>query len=170
MADRIDALKYNLGQGARSSRYRVEIASSFINNGDMIDALCKGGSIPSKTIGQIPVYNQGKKLMIAGDTTFDNTWDLTFYNDEAHSVRAIMENWMDTVDNFIENTHAESPSDYMAEATITQLGSSDNDVRQWKFYNLYPMTISAVEMADESVDTISEFTVTFSYSHWEPII
>lgn len=167
MSQKLDDLKYILGQGARANKYQITINGPV--DGTTLDTLCQAASLPAKTVGTIPVFNQGRKLLIAGDTSFDNTWDVTFYNDEVHSVRTIIQAWMDMADNFIDNNHAASPSDYMYDADVSQLDGNDNATGTWKIYNLYPTNISAVDLGDETADTITTFVVTFTYSHWEKV-
>jgi hypothetical protein len=166
MAQKIDDLKFLLGQGARPNKYRISIDSPAMGDGDFLDALCQATSIPAKTIGTIPVYNKGRKILIAGDVTFDNTWDVTFYNDEAHTIRTLVDTWMTQIDDFESGAHAADASEYMFEASVTQLDGAENEAGSWTFYNLYPTSISAVDVGDETADTISTFTVTFTYSHW----
>ena len=168
MSQKLDDLKYMLGQGARANKYSISVNGPTAQ-GVMLDALCQAAAIPAKTVGTIPVFNQGRKLLVSGDTSFDNTWDVTFYNDEYHTIRITMDAWMNLADNFIDNTHAVQPSDYMFEAEVSQLDGNDNVTGTWKFYNLYPTNISAVDMGDETADTISTFVTTFTYSHWEKI-
>ena len=169
MAVRLDDLKTHLGQGARANKYSITINKSGLPDGIFVDTLCKGAPIPGKTIGTIPVWNQGRKLLIAGDTSYSNSWAVNFYNDEAHIIRISMLAWMDEVDNFIENKHAVQPTDYMTEATVSQLNANGEIIATWKLYNLYPTDVSEVTLADESADSITEFTATFTFSHHDKI-
>jgi len=167
---KLTQLKDTLGIGARLNKYKVMLAAPQGPTDDVkIDVLCKGGAIPAKTVGIVEVWNQGRKLIIAGDSTFENTWTLTFWDDESHSLRKSFDDWLLFIDDF-EN-HKREISDhnsYMTSAAkIQQLSTIDNSmVAEYNFHNLWPTSIAAIEMADETIDTLAEFTVDFAYSHW----
>jgi len=166
----LDDLKTNLGMGARGNKYKVMIAAPVGNSDDaIIDTICKGASIPAKTMGQIEVWNQGRKLIIAGDAQFENTWSLTFWNTQDLSLRNSFDDWITFIDSVETNTRgAVEHKDYMTEgAKVQQLSATDNSVvATYEFKNLWPTNISSIELADDAVDAITEFTVDFAYSHW----
>jgi hypothetical protein len=114
MANRLAELKNALGAGARANKYRVNFAVPAAvpttSNLQHVDALCKASNFPSMTIGQIEVFNQGRKLILPGDTTYTNAWTLTFYNTEDHALRKDMIAWMKAADHFQNNTHSGNPS------------------------------------------------------------
>jgi hypothetical protein len=166
----LESLKNKLGMGARANRYMVMISAPVGPSDDItIDTLCKGGSIPGKTIGQIEVFNQGRKLIIAGDAQYENTWTLTFWNTEDMALRDSFDKWMLYIDDMEAHTRkASDHSSYMADAAnISQLSSVDNSVQAvYQFRNLWPTSISSVDLADDSADTITEFSVDFAFSHF----
>jgi len=167
----LQELKDNLKLGSRGNKYKVMLAAPQGPTDDfVINTLAKGGAIPAKTIGTIEVWSQGRKLVIAGDASYENTWSLTFYNTQDHALRSGFDKWMTFIDSV--DTHsraATSHSDYMAEgAQIQQLNTSDNSVMAvYNFYNLWPTNISSIDMADDQQDTVTEFTVEFAYSYWK---
>lgn len=166
MSVKLDDLKTHLGQGARANKYSITIDRAGFTDGALVEALCKGAPIPGKTIGTIPVWNQGRKLLIAGDTSYSNSWTVTFYNDENHTIREAILTWMNEIDDFVDNKHALEPTNYMATATVSQLAEGgDKTTISWELLNLYPTDVSEVALADETADTITEFTVTFTFSH-----
>jgi len=166
----LQELKTTLSMGARTNKYKIMLAAPIGPTNDfLIDTVGKGGAIPSKSIGTIDIHTQGRKLVVAGDATFENTWSLTFWNTEDLALRKAFDTWMLFIDNM--DTHSRGASghtDYMTDgAQIWQLSTIDNSVKaKYNFYNLWPTNISAIDMADDSNDTISEFSVDFAYSHW----
>lgn len=163
-------LKNLLKAGARPNKYRIFLNSKGEGSAtdDQMDILCKATSIPEAAIGVIDVYNQGRKLPIAGDKTYTSTWDVTFYNTQSLEIRAKMEQWMRSIDDVTEHTRDWQNNDqYMADMKVEQLDGQNQIKATYMLYNAWPSNISAVDLADDSNDTVSEFTVTFSFSHWD---
>jgi hypothetical protein len=66
-----------LNQGARKNKYRVIIP---LPESSDIDLLVHSATFPSKTITPVDVIVRGRKASIRGETSIENTWDITFYN------------------------------------------------------------------------------------------
>ena len=166
----LEDLKTTLGMGARVNKYKVMLAAPVGPTDDaLIDTVCKGGAIPAKTMGQIEIMTQGRKLVVAGDATFENSWTLSFYSTQDHALKNKFDDWLIFIDDMQEHKRgATDHNSYMTDgAKIEQLNTSDNSVTAtYKFYNMWPVSMSAIEMADESIDTIAEFEIEFAYSHW----
>jgi len=166
----LQELKTTLAMGARGNKYKIMLAAPVGPTDDfLIDTVGKGGAIPAKTIGQIEIWTQGRKLVVAGDATFENAWNLTFWNTQDHALRDAFDKWLLFIDDM--EAHGRTATDhasYMTEgAQIQQLNTTDNSVMAtYNFYNLWPTGISAIDMADDQQDTITEFSVDFAYSHW----
>ena len=169
-SSKLQQLKNTLGMGARGNKYRVMLAAPTGPTSDrLIDTLAKGGAIPAKTIGTIEVSTQGRKILLAGDATFENTWTLNFWNTQDMALRNDFDKWLLYIDDMEAHSRgAEDSNSYMSEtAQIHQLSTTDNSVMAvYEFRNLWPTGISAIELADDQQDTITEFTVDFAYSHW----
>jgi hypothetical protein len=169
-SSKIQELKNTLSMGARGNKYKIMLAAPVGPTDDfLIDTVGKAGAIPAKTIGQIEVWTQGRKLVIAGDATFDNAWALTFYNTQDHALRNAFDKWLLYIDSVEDHGRgAVTHTNYMTEsAKIIQLNTTDNsDMATYEFRNMWPTGISAIEMADDQQDTVTEFTVDFAYSHW----
>jgi len=167
---KLQELKTALAMGARGNKYRVMLAAPVGPSDDqLIDTVCKGAAIPAKTIGQIEIWTQGRKLVVAGDATYDNAWNLTFWNTQDMALRRSFDLWLLYIDDM--EGHYRGATDhvsYMTEtANISQLNTSDNSIMAtYEFRNLWPTGISAIDMADDQQDTITEFSVDFAYSHW----
>jgi len=163
-------LKKELGMGARGNKYRIQLAAPLGPKGDeMIDTLCKAGSIPAKTIGVIPVWSQGRQLQIAGDAAYEMAWNLTFWNTQDHALRDMFDQWLLAIDDM--ESHVRTVADhasYMADkAQVHQLNTIDNNITAtYEFRNLWPTGISSIDLADDAQDAITEFSVDFSFSHW----
>lgn len=169
-SNKITQLKSALGSGARSSKYRVNFSVpasvKTTSNLQNVDILCKATSFPSMTIGQIEVFNQGRKLIIPGDTSYTTTWTVTFYNTEDHNLRRDLIEWMRSADDFQNNSHSGNPDSIMGELGITQLDSKGNPTTTYTFHNVFVQEVAEISVGDDQVDAIQEFDVTFSFTDW----
>jgi len=166
----IAELKNAIGAGAKASKYRLNFsipaAVPVSSNLQNADALCSATSFPGVTIGQIEVWGQGRKLVLPGDTTFENNWTVTFYLTEDHGLRKDLYSWMVSADNFQKNSHSGNPGDLMGELSVEQLDSAGNPTAKYTFHNVFVSELAEVAVSDETIDEISTFDCTFSFTDW----
>lgn len=170
MSNKIEQIKKVLKSGAKATKYKclfsfpTEVEHKF----ELSDIAClaQATSFPGVTIGQIEVYNQGRKLPIPGDTSYDNTWSVTFYVDQAHQIRKDMLNWMKACDNFQANTHSGNPAGLFVDISVCQLDSLEKEVATYTLKDCWPQQVGEISVAADSLDTIQTFDVTFSFSNW----
>ena len=172
-----------VGGGARPNMFEVNITlpEQIAPNGDIsqdMRFLVKGAEIPAAVIGNIPVPFRGRVLPVAGDRTF-NPWTVTVINDAQFNIRDAMEQWSNSINDLQFDGGITSPAGYQTEAFVTQLGrvndnsgqlssGSDNmqQIRQYKFFGIYPNTVSSIPLDYGQTDQIEEFQVTFNYIYW----
>ena len=170
MSNRIEQIKKALKAGAKATKYRVTF--SFPAEVDRTlelqdySTLCKATSFPGLSIGQIEVYNQGRKLPIPGDTSYETTWDTTFYMDSSHQIRKDILSWMKAIDNPQANTHSGVPASLFVTMSVEQLDSLEKPVAEYTFLDVWPKDIRSADVASDSLDTLLEFSVTWSFSQW----
>jgi len=168
--NKVAELKQALGSGARPNKYRVNFtipaAVPTTANLQNADALCKASSFPAMTIGQIEVFNQGRKLILPGDTSYTNTWTLTFYQTEDHGIRRDMISWMKSADHFQNNEHSGDPTAVMGELSVEQLDSAGEATTKYTFHNVFVQEVGEVTLGDDQIDTAQEFDCTFSFTDW----
>lgn len=170
MSNRINEIKNALRSGARATKYRISFTfpSAIKTQTDLrdISTLAKATTFPQVSIGQIEVFNQGRKIVIPGDTSYENTWNVTFYNNEEHSIRRDLLQWMKAIDNFQSNTHSGLPAELMVDMSISQLDSLEKEVVKYTFHNVWVSEIGSISVDASSIDTLQEFDVTFVLSDW----
>ena len=69
----------------------------------------------------------------------------------------------------IRNSGATSrPADYQATAIVRQFskGPEELAIRAYKFINLFPTEVSAIELSWDKTDELETFDVTFAYDYW----
>ena len=161
------------GGGARPKLFEVELVfpDPIAIENDVKEKsrfLVKAALLPASNITPIEVNFRGRILKIAGDRTFD-TWTVTVINDVDFSIRSAMEKWMDFINSMEDATGAQDPALYQPDAYVHQLDSDGSTLRSYKFHDIFPTNISAIDLSYETVDTVEEFTVEFQVQWWEAI-
>jgi len=164
------------GGGARPNLFEVELTTfpSAIPgwDADTFKYLCKAANLPASTIASIDVPFRGRTFKVAGDRSID-VWTVTVINDENFKLRRSFEAWMELIAKLDNNLGATNPSSYMSNATVYQLGrgstvnsttnaGTDSSIlAAYKFIDIFPTAVSAIDLSYDSGDTIEEFTVEF---------
>ena len=85
-----------------------------------------------------------------------------------------MEEWVDLIAKLENNLGATDPSAYMVNAKVFQLGrgstpSSKNNagdrnavLREYEFIDIFPTSVSSIDLSYDSSDTIEGFVVDFA--------
>jgi len=159
------------GGGARPNLFEVELAfpsgigidNDVINNARF---LVKAAALPASTIAPIDIPFRGRILKIAGDRTFE-TWTITVLNDTSFSIRSAFEKWMNYINKLDDATGVTNPVDYQVDAIVNQLNRDGGILRKYRFKDIFPTNISAIDLSYETTDTIQEFTVEMQVHYWE---
>ena len=165
-----------IGGGARPNLFEVELTT--LPDGvtgwdaDSFQFLCKAAALPAQTIASIDVPFRGRIFKVAGDRTID-TWTVTVINDEDFILRNAFENWTQQIADLSTNLGATDPSAYMTNAKVFQLGrgsskasttSGGNEnvvLKEYEFIDIFPTSVSAIDLSYDTGDTIEEYTVEF---------
>lgn len=159
----------NFNGGARPNRFRVTLNyPGFAGNPATPSRfVCRGAQLPASTIGVVNVPYMGREIKFAGDRTFED-WTVTIVNDEKFDHRVSMERWLNGLNAHQGNTRViPSLTGYSQIITVDQLSYNGGLLRRYKVYNAFPTNLSAIDLDMSTNDTVEEFQVTFSYSHWE---
>ena len=161
------------GGGARPNLFEVELVfpDPIAIENDVKEKsrfLVKAAQLPASNITPIEVNFRGRILKIAGDRTFD-TWTVPVINDVDFAIRSAFEKWMNFINKMEDATGAQDPAAYQPDAYVHQLDRDGSTLRTYKFHDVFPTNISAVDLSYETVDTVEEFTVEFQVQWWEAI-
>ena len=161
------------GGGARPNLFEVELVfpDPIAIENDVKEKsrfLVKAAQLPASNITPIEVNFRGRILKIAGDRTFD-TWTVTVINDVDFSIRSAMEKWMDFINSMEDATGSQDPAEYQPDAYVHQLDRDGSTLRTYKFHDVFPTNISAIDLSYETVDSVEEFTTEFQVQWWEAI-
>ena len=166
-----------IGGGARPNLFEVELTTLPPNvvsdwDAEVFSFMCKGANLPAQTIASIEVPFRGRQFKVAGDRTIE-PWTITVINDEDFRFRNAFEQWTQQIADLDTNLGATDPSAYMTNAKVYQLGrgsekssqnagSGDNVVlKEYEFIDIFPTSVSAIDLSYDTGDTIEDFTVEF---------
>ena len=164
-----------IGGGARPNLFEVELTTlpaGIAWPADNFRYMCKAAQLPASVIANIDIPFRGRIFKVAGDRTIE-PWSITVINDEDFRIRKAMEEWVDRIAKLENNLGATDPSAYMVNAKVFQLGrgatvsSSTNAgdrnavLREYEFIDIFPTSVSSIDLSYDSSDTIEEFTVDF---------
>ena len=165
-----------IGGGARPNLFEVELTTlpaGIAWPADNFRYMCKAAQLPASVIANIDIPFRGRIFKVAGDRTIE-PWSITIINDEDFRIRKAMEEWVDRIAKLENNLGATDPSAYMVNAKVFQLGrgatpsSSTNAgdrnsvLREYEFIDIFPTSVSSIDLSYDSSDTIEEFTVDFA--------
>ena len=164
-----------IGGGARPNLFEVELTTlpgGITWDADNFRYMCKAASLPASTIANIDVPFRGRIFKVAGDRTID-VWSVTVINDEDFKLRNAFEEWMNAIAKLDNNLGATQPESYMTNAKVYQLGrgstksstSNTGDanvvLKEYEMIDIFPTSVSAIDLSYDTGDTIEEFTVEF---------
>ena len=166
-----------LGDGARSTKFDCIIGlDTFSAGSKMLSAMVKTASFPGKSHEVIDLKFKGRNIPVRGQTKYENTWSCTFYLDEMHSLKKAFEDEIESLDihTFSDNINYSAQSRnserYSRKLTIVQLDfDGTQQTAIYNLYNVFPKSVSSVDVDYSEVGKVQEFTVEFSYSHFESL-
>ena len=165
----VDDFKAKLtGGGARPNLFKATINFPAYAGGDseFTSFMVKGAGLPASVIASIDVPFRGRQLKIAGDRTFE-PWTITVINDAEMRVRNSFETWMNGINEHVNNTGLQNPTDYQADMIVEQLGKDGSVTKTYTLRGAYPTNISQIDLSYDTNDAIEEFTVEINYQYWE---
>ena len=173
------------GGGARPNLFEVTIPDFPGNDGVKgsnaagdFTMLIKAAQLPESTIGLVEVPFRGRTFKVAGDRTFA-PWSITVINDTDFKARKALESWSQQIAQYSDASGFSNPGNYMTDAHVTQLkrkkissekydGGGLEPVTSYTFYDIWPTSISSIDLSYDSSDVIEEFTVEFQVNYWAP--
>ena len=163
MATTISDFASNFRGGVRPNLFRVDIQGATEAFNDF-HFFCKGAPIPASTLTAIPVPFRGRQLQVPGDRTFEE-WTVTVLNDVNWQHRSAMENWSNRI-----NAHGANISDFndlsfYGNALVLHLDRQGTVLRRYILEDIFPTTISAIDLTSDANDTVEEYTVSFAVNN-----
>ena len=168
----INDFKANLiGGGARANQFRVTITPppgiAIGLDVRRTSFMCNATNLPAQELTPIEVPFRGRKIYIAGDREFAETWTTTFINDTDFMIRNALERWSNGINDLALNTGVIDPADYQTDLTVEQLDRDDTVLKTYIFRSAWPVSIGSIELTSEAADALEQFDCTWRYQHFE---
>lgn len=184
----LDKFKSKLvGGGTRPNLFACELAfpdGLGIDVDEDYEIMVKAASLPASNINVINIPFRGRNLKVAGDRTFD-PWTITVINDTNFKIRNSFERWMNFINRHDDAAGVITPAAYQKEMKVFQLGRGNVSeatngalpdtgskipvLKAYKFYGVFPTSVSAIELSYDNADSIEEFTVDLQVQWWDTI-
>lgn len=153
------------GGGVRPNLFQVIPSFPFGGDIELNSFMIKTASLPGSTLGKIPVPFRGRELGLAGDRTFED-WEITVLVDGEFRSRDAFEIWSNAINQHEENIGAATIEEYLADWRIDQLDRAGEVIKSYTIKNCWPMSIGAIELSNDTNDSIAEFSVTLEIESW----
>jgi hypothetical protein len=169
----------NQFKGTRNNRFAIQLGlPTEVGNGQelRLDLYGKATSLPTASIGVIPVPWMGRVIKFSGERTFAD-WTIQLYDENSagnSDVRSLMMKWLELMNT--AETHDISYNK-TSEAIIAwndlqggqegRHNSQTNWGKRVKLYNCFPIDVGELQLSYDNVDQFSEFPVTFAYDYWD---
>ena len=150
-------------------------------DGDRFRFLCKAAQLPASNVGVLEVPFRGRVMKVAGDRTFD-PWTVTVINDQDFGHYRAFQAWAQNIAQYGDSSGLTNPNDYMGQATVYQLGRNDagrqgegttatnaSILAEYKFVDIFPTAVSAIDLSYDTENSIEEFTVDFAVQYYFPV-
>lgn len=155
--------------GARNTLFQVQISNPANSIADIkTPFMVEAASLPESTIGTIEVPYFGRKDKHAGDRVFQ-PWQTTVINDEDFLIRNALEEWSNKINSFggnLRNFPSSSANHYRSRGIVRQYSKTGVVIREYTFENIWPASISPIDLNWASTDQIETFQVTWDYTYW----
>lgn len=152
----IDNFKGQFSEMARANRFRV----TGFGVGSKLEYMAKGAQLPGSTMGAMDVPYQGRIVKMAGDRIF-NDFTMTIYNDDSMSLLRDFNDWMNEMNGEESNVGSTTKRD----GNIQQLGRDGGVIATFNLIGAIVIDVAAVDLAFDTNDTPSEFSVTLAYDY-----
>lgn len=151
--------------GSRPNQFKVDLGSRV--GSELSSFLVTSASLPGQTIGTASVFYRGREVKLAGDKVFA-AWSTTIINDSELRIRALIEAWMQRIENNETKVTdlSQNLSGYASDITVYQLDKNGNEIRSYTLVGAWPTDISEIGLDFGSNDVISSFSCTWNYQHF----
>ena len=160
----ISDFKNNFRGGVRPNLYKVVVNAPIIGQLDL-QFLGKATQIPGSTITNIDVAYRGRMLKVPGDRGFED-WTVTVLSDPDWQARTSMEQWMNAIQNHSQNRSSVTATNVYGNASVTQLNREGGALRTYRLKDIYPTTLTAIELSMDPDGAPEEFAVTFAVNNF----
>ena len=154
--------------GARPSLFDISIQMSPTDVSSSTDGMttqCQVSAIPGLTVTPIERQYFGRTVKIPGDMVFADL-TTTIINTESFSVRAAVEQWMDTLNGTTSNYGYSDSDSGFGSLVLTQYSKEGKSLMKYTFEDAWPQTCAEVALSYDTASDIETFDVTWAYNYY----
>lgn len=152
------------GQGSRPSLFYVRITNPIDPSADnLVEFRCKAAELPAERLNVTPVGYKGRKIKVAGESEYGD-WQVTIINDEDFAIRDQLEAWKNAINGRVSNVM--SDYGYASVGIVTQQDKQGNDIRSYRFHNIWPSMIESMRRDWDATNQIDQYGVTFTLDYF----
>ena len=150
------------------------LSAGVVHRHEELELMCDTATIAGKTIQTSPEIQYGLRREVAyGAPTFD-ALALTFYCSEELEEKKILDRWQ----NKVVKTGGDNPSfnigyydDYakFSKIEVIKLSMSGEVVFKYQYLEVYPKTITSIDLSHGTSSGPVKISATFNYSRWKDI-
>jgi len=150
------------------------LSAGVVHRHEELELMCDTATIAGKTIQTSPEIQYGLRREVAyGAPTFD-ALALTFYCSEELEEKKILDRWQ----NKVVKTGGDNPSfnigyydDYakFSKIEVMKLSMSGEVVFKYQYLEVYPKTITSIDLSHGTSSGPVKISATFNYSRWKDI-
>ena len=151
--------------GARANQYEVRIAgpgAAAATIATDFRFLVKATTVPSFTIGEVPLAYRGRQVFVSGDRTYD-TWSITVLADQDMNFYKAFAAWSNLIAD-AGNEATAADGGYYGTGFVTQQNRKGSTKNGWVLHDIWPQSLSGFDYAWDSNDTVAEYTVDFRFN------
>jgi hypothetical protein len=161
----IEKFKSIFTGGLRPNKYKVEfIGNDRITTFDLwekMSLLCKGSVYNFYTYDKYEVFHNNTTMESVNKINFEPVI-LRWYVDKKSDVLKVLQNWKKVM--YDDDTGMFGyRDDYVINIDVTLLDENLLDVNSVRYNNAFPISVDAIELGWDAVDTLMEVNVTFAY-------
>ena len=186
----ITDLKKQLGPGLglRTNKYLLQIPVNG-QSGLKINVLCRSSSLPERNIDTVTMMYRGRRHNLRAETQFPGTYEISVVDDSDMELRKMFDRWLNAVDlvpgseesgmsdgeftannsRFGEVNRGNGRKSYQLDLNIWQLDANNIPVYGYVLKGAFPSSLGTVTLEDNDDSTMSEFSITISYSETLPV-
>ena len=146
-----------------------------------VQYFCQSLSVPGISMSEVPQMTPFVDIFVPGEKAIYDLLNITFLVDEELKSWIEIHDWIRAMTfpkEFAEygkldrlnkyTTHVQTKTPQYSDATVTLLSSSNTPYYKFKFYGVFPTTLSTFIMsATDSPDTVVTADATFRYMYYD---
>lgn len=146
---------------------RFEVGGAAVPTAGNLNALIQTTQLPSVNFHTAMWRNIGVGVKYPYDIMF-NEIPITFADTSDMSIQKFYIDWMNEIyDPDVRGGGFAYRDEYVREMTINKLDRENNIQLKYTLNKCYPIHIGEVALSQASQNTLSNLTITFSYTDWE---